>query len=327
MASHRALAAVGAAIRDLLADRYPRGEFGILDVELVQPRDIEQGLTGQGFAILPWRVAINTQHRMAAPRNDRMVNYLPPSLPVDLSFVILPYSTSAEKQLHMLGWAMRALEDAGILSAAQLNDALGESAVFAPGEHIELICDPLSVADQLSIWAHMHGHAPIGVCYLARTAMLDSAQRPDAGPVNELEDFPQGTAVNRHAAYAQFNFLVDLGDGPHAGFQEVSGIGGSGRTAAMKIPPLHKAGDFTMKRGLIASPSLQAWLDEIARGDRQAPREVTILLQNEDRTATVRRWKLRGARIVKHTSGPFSAKGTDVAVEELTLSYERLDME
>jgi hypothetical protein len=33
------------------------------------------------------------------------------------------------------------------------------------------------------------------------------------------------------------------------------------------------------------------------------------------------------ARIIKHTSGPFNAKGTDVALEELTLSYERLEME
>ena len=38
-------------------------------------------------------------------------------------------------------------------------------------------------------------------------------------------------------------------------------------------------------------------------------------------------WALRGARIIKHVSGPLNAEGTDVAVEELTLAYERLDME
>jgi len=38
-------------------------------------------------------------------------------------------------------------------------------------------------------------------------------------------------------------------------------------------------------------------------------------------------WILRRARIVKHTSGPFNAKGTDVAIEEITLAYERLDLE
>ena len=38
-------------------------------------------------------------------------------------------------------------------------------------------------------------------------------------------------------------------------------------------------------------------------------------------------WKLLRARIVKHVSGPFNAKGSDVAMEELTLAYERLELE
>ena len=49
-----------------------------------------------------------------------------------------------------------------------------------------------------------------------------------------------------------------------------------------------------------------------------------IQLQNEDHTAVVLTWKLLRARIIKHTSGPLNAKGTDVAMEELVLAYERL---
>ena len=30
------------------------------------------------------------------------------------------------------------------------------------------------------------------------------------------------------------------------------------------------------------------------------------------------------ARIIKYTVGPFNAKGTDVAMEEMVLAYERL---
>ena len=33
------------------------------------------------------------------------------------------------------------------------------------------------------------------------------------------------------------------------------------------------------------------------------------------------------ARIIKYVIGPFNAKGTDVAMEELTLAYERMEME
>jgi phage tail-like protein len=61
--------------------------------------------------------------------------------------------------------------------------------------------------------------------------------------------------------------------------------------------------------------------------ERAGGRTVTIQLQNEDHTQVVQTWKLLRARIVKHVSGPLNAKGCDVAIEELTLAYERLEME
>ncbi len=48
---------------------------------------------------------------------------------------------------------------------------------------------------------------------------------------------------------------------------------------------------------------------------------------NEDRTASVMTWRLLRARIAEHTSGPFNARGTDVATEEMTLAYEALELE
>ena len=54
---------------------------------------------------------------------------------------------------------------------------------------------------------------------------------------------------------------------------------------------------------------------------------MTIQLQNEDHTAVVQTWKLLRARIVKFTSGPFNAQSTDVALEEIVLAYERLELE
>ena len=149
-------------------------------------------------------------------------------------------------------------------------------------------------------------------------------------------------AILRDRPYVQFNFLVDLGDGvtdgPQAGFQELSGVGmevtvSEYRTgnfkenSVMKVTGMNKMTDVTMKRGVIGSLNLYSWLDQIRNGDQKAMRTVTIHLQNEDHTATVQTWKLLRARIIKHTSGPFNAKGTDVALEELVLAYERLEME
>jgi phage tail-like protein len=149
-------------------------------------------------------------------------------------------------------------------------------------------------------------------------------------------------AVQRDRPYVQFNFLVDLGngvtDGPQAGFQELSNVGmevtvAEYRTGNMKensvqkITGLNKATDVTLKRGAIGSLDLYNWLDQIRNGDQTAFRTVTIQLQNEDHTQVVQTWKLLRARIIKHVGGPFNAKGTDVAMEELTLAYERLQME
>jgi phage tail-like protein len=149
-------------------------------------------------------------------------------------------------------------------------------------------------------------------------------------------------AVLRERPYVQFNFLVDLGDGntegPQAGFQEISGIGmevtvaeyrtgNHKENSVMKITGMNKSTDVTMKRGVIGSLNLYKWLDQIRNGDQGALRTVTISLKNEDHTQDVQVWKLLRARIIKHTSGPLNAKGTDVAMEELVLAYERLEME
>jgi phage tail-like protein len=149
-------------------------------------------------------------------------------------------------------------------------------------------------------------------------------------------------AILRDRPYVQFNFLVNLGDGntegPEAGFQECSGIGmevtvaeyrngNEKENSVRKITGLNKSTDVTLKRGVIGSLSLYKWLDQIRNGDQKdALRNVVIQLQNEDHSAVVQEWTLKRARIIKHTSGPLNAKGTDVAMEELVLAYERLEM-
>jgi len=137
-----------------------------------------------------------------------------------------------------------------------------------------------------------------------------------------------------------FDFLVEVSggaaDGPHAGFEHLR-IGGADIAAAQwlhrveradnvtKITGLNKATDVTMKRGVISAPTLCQWLEEIRNGDQAARRTVLIHLQNQHRTAVAHTWKLLGARIIKHVSGPLDAEGAEVAMEELTLTWARLE--
>jgi phage tail-like protein len=149
-------------------------------------------------------------------------------------------------------------------------------------------------------------------------------------------------AVLRDLPYAQFNFLVDLGtgatDGPQAGFQECSQIGttvdvveyrngNEKENSVRKLTGLARVSDVTLRRGVIGSLDLYDWLDQIRNGDQAAVRTVTVQLLSEDHTAVVQTWRLLRARIVKHVSGPFDARCSDVAMEELTLAYERLELE
>lgn len=149
-------------------------------------------------------------------------------------------------------------------------------------------------------------------------------------------------AQQRDRPYPEFNFLVDLGtgatDGPQAGFQEISGIGTSvdvieyrngndKENTVRKLTGLNRVADVTLKRGIIGSLDLYNWLNEIRNGDQNALRNVTVQLMNEDHSAVVQTWKLLRARIVEHVSGPFDARGGRVAIEEIRLAYERLELE
>ena len=149
-------------------------------------------------------------------------------------------------------------------------------------------------------------------------------------------------AVQRDHPYAQFNFLVDLGTGntagPQAGFEECSQIGMSvdvieyrngneKENSVRKLTGLARYPDVTLKRGIIGSLDLYLWLDQVRDGDEAAYRTVRVQLQNEDHTTVVQEWNLLRARPVKHMSGRFDARCSDVAIEELTLAYERLQLE
>ena len=146
--------------------------------------------------------------------------------------------------------------------------------------------------------------------------------------------------------YSQINFLVQISDGPdartdwRAGFQEVTGLsmevtvaeyrnGNSLDNGTVKVNGGVKNENLTLKRGVGGDiRTLYAWLNDVRNGvQTPAHRELTIMLLDETRTNPVQTWRLRGARPVKLSGPTFSAKGTDVAIEECVIAYERMDVE
>ena len=96
----------------------------------------------------------------------------------------------------------------------------------------------------------------------------------------------------------------------------------------LKVTGTYKCPDVTLKRGVIGDlDTLYGWLDQVRNGSQTALRTVTIQLQSEDHAAVVQEWKLTNARPTKYTGPSLSAKGTDVAIEELVLACERIDLQ
>ncbi|GAA3650752.1 hypothetical protein GCM10022237_08130 [Nocardioides ginsengisoli] len=149
--------------------------------------------------------------------------------------------------------------------------------------------------------------------------------------------------VQRDNPYGAFNFLVSLGGAQGTGdegqivggFSDVSGLGFEVKYAeyrngnekvntVRKVQNTFTVEDVTLKRGLIGSADLFAWLKGVRQGQID-PRPVTITLLDEARKP-VGTWKLNKAQPKKYTGPTLAAKGgTEVAMEELVLCHEGID--
>ncbi len=145
-------------------------------------------------------------------------------------------------------------------------------------------------------------------------------------------------AVKRDDPYGGFNYRITImpksGDEILGGFSEVSGLttdityadyreGTDPQNRPRKVPLTYKAGDVTLKRGVLGSMDVFSWADLVRRGDQDARASVTIELFAEDNSQVVATWSLVNARPSKW-SGPTmtAAGGSEVAMEELTLVCE-----
>jgi phage tail-like protein len=149
-------------------------------------------------------------------------------------------------------------------------------------------------------------------------------------------------ATKRDHPYSQFNFRVSwdgLGEKTvEAGFQEVSGLGlettiaeyragNHSLNSTLKVNGTNKIPDVTLKRGVIGRTDLYTWLNNVRNGAPDQFKTVTIKLMAEDRETEAVRWKLLNARPMKYTGPSLNGKGTDLAIEELVLSSEHIELE
>jgi phage tail-like protein len=158
--------------------------------------------------------------------------------------------------------------------------------------------------------------------------------------------------------YGAFNFRVSATtipgspDSLNAGFQEVSGLGMEVTEAeyragnekgnfAHKVSGLTKATDVTLKRGVMGFLDISGsdlpggtlgWITQVRDGtfagqQAQAGTTVTIDLMDEAHSGPAMTWTLTNAKPKSYKGVTLNAKGgTEVAIEELVLSVEKIDV-
>jgi phage tail-like protein len=149
-------------------------------------------------------------------------------------------------------------------------------------------------------------------------------------------------AIVRPYPYGAFKFKVEFGSpeggggGPiSAGFSDVSGLGhevnyseyreGTDRTNTVrKVANTFKLDEVTLKRGLVGSTEIFAWIKAVREGQYQ-PRSVTIVVLDEAGDPALE-IVLARAQPKKWVGPTLAAKGGgEVAMEELHLVHEGIE--
>lgn len=172
MAQYQAIATIGQAIIRLLKISRPEG-FDAARFELYQVNNFINPMD-EGISLYLYRIGLNAARRNLPVRTGLDGRRYRPPLPVDLHYLLTAWGKSPERQLRLLGWAMRLIEDTPLLSSGLLNDIGPEPEIFLPNETVELVLDPLSLQDMYSIWSIMKVSPQPTASYIARAVALDS---------------------------------------------------------------------------------------------------------------------------------------------------------
>lgn len=187
MAKAQAISVTGQTVLGLLADNIPKSEFTNARFELYQPINFLSPMK-EGISLFLYRVEINAGLRNLPNKTGLDGISRRPPLPLDLYYLLTVWAEDTIKQQRILGWAMRTLEEAPVLSAGRLNHFGPEADVFKPNETIEIIFHSLSLQDLSNLWSAIKGSLPVSVGYIARVIGLDSTiPAEETAPVQTRE--------------------------------------------------------------------------------------------------------------------------------------------
>ncbi|MCL1848315.1 MAG: phage tail protein [Clostridiales bacterium] len=137
----------------------------------------------------------------------------------------------------------------------------------------------------------------------------------------------------RNDPYLNYRFLIEIDGIVQAGFSECSGLSskidvvqyreGGDLGNVRKLPGQANYPDITLKWGLTDSSEMYDWHLNAINGMTER-KNCSIIVLGDDKEEVVR-WNIYDAWPNAWTGPTLNAKGSDVAIEQMTLTCERVE--
>lgn len=194
MATYHAIAATSDAIRRLLENSRPTGEFPDAEFKIFQASDFQAGLT-EGVSVYLYRVAVNTTNRNLQARVGPDGRRYAAPVPLDLFYLVSAWAANAYQQQLLLGWAVRTLANTTSIPTGFLNQGVPTEETFQPNEVVELVLDVVAPPDLHNLWdvfrVNQQRSEQLSVAYVARMVGIES----------QVKAFEQGYAQTRELEF------------------------------------------------------------------------------------------------------------------------------
>jgi hypothetical protein len=187
MATNKAIAATSAAIVGLLADAQRDPTLPGFTVNLYQAEQLQKPAEGVVVSVYLYRVNLSVTRRDRGLRTTPDGTYLA-SIPLDLHYLVTPWSSEADTAHRLMGWAVSVLNDTPVIPTTLLND-FPDSDVFGQNEQVELVWEPLSLQDLYDVWQVATQQAAPSASYVAREVMIDSRVKVEDGKLVGTREF------------------------------------------------------------------------------------------------------------------------------------------
>ena len=139
---------------------------------------------------------------------------------------------------------------------------------------------------------------------------------------------------SRNDPYRGYNFKLTIQGITEAHFTECTGLGariqpityreGGAGEIVRQLPGPVEYKEVTLRYGLTDSSELFDWFMSVAAGQTER-KSVSIAMLAEDGSTPVFQWDLHDAWPAEWRAAHLDAMGREVAIEALTLVYERLE--